>query len=515
MLKKILFFAAVLAVFSGCDRGNYSSGDRVLVSKFAYDAKLTQPKRFDVVVFKFPGQPIQANVPKNYIKRLWGLPGQLLAIFFGRVFAWPPGDQAPASPPFEDKEADPNNLWQGHYTHRDDLKTEEMFNQGQFEIIRKPPEVMMALRRIVYDNDHQARDLKDFPRWNPAAGSAWKATGKQFQADASGASGKNDVDWLRYRHLMRPWFRDNISRDRKPELITDFMDYNGAVEYPDDPHQVPQGNWVGDLMLECEIKVEKPEGEFWMELSKGINRFRARFDLATGQCTLFKIFMPTGKAPEKVVELDTQATRMKGAGTFFVRFSNIDARLTVWVDRELPFGDGKSYPPPEIRSKDEEKLDEQALQARRGPTENDLEPASIGTKGAKVDISRVKLWRDTYYTLDGPQPDYRPDGKPEEVVVPPDINNDPSRREQYIRQAEVKNRFDFLYQFWSDPRKWDPIRNQRRIKSYYVQPGHYFCLGDNSPQSADSRDWGTVPERLLLGRALTVYFPLDRAGLIR
>ena len=28
---------------------------------------------------------------------------------------------------------------------------------------------------------------------------------------------------------------------------------------------------------------------------------------------------------------------------------------------------------------------------------------------------------------------------------------------------------------------------------YYVQPGHYLCLGDNSAQSSDSRKWGAGP----------------------
>jgi len=49
----------------------------------------------------------------------------------------------------------------------------------------------------------------------------------------------------------------------------------------------------------------------------------------------------------------------------------------------------------------------------------------------------------------------------------------------------------------------------------YVQPNHYLCLGDNSPESSDSRVWGLVPNRLLLGRALLVYYPFGRAGRIR
>ena len=35
----------------------------------------------------------------------------------------------------------------------------------------------------------------------------------------------------------------------------------------------------------------------------------------------------------------------------------------------------------------------------------------------------------------------------------------------------------------------------------------YFALGDNSYHSSDSRDWGTVPQRNIVGRGLLVYWP--------
>jgi signal peptidase I len=52
------------------------------------------------------------------------------------------------------------------------------------------------------------------------------------------------------------------------------------------------------------------------------------------------------------------------------------------------------------------------------------------------------------------------------------------------------------------------------VLTMYVQPGHYFFLGDNSPESSDSRFWGVVPERLLRGRVLLVYLPSHLAGLV-
>ena len=61
---------------------------------------------------------------------------------------------------------------------------------------------------------------------------------------------------------------------------------------------------------------------------------------------------------------------------------------------------------------------------------------------------------------------------------------------------------------------WKPLR-ELPYKTIYVQKAHYFCLGDNSTASSDSRDWGLVPEGLLAGRVLLIYAPANRAGLIR
>ncbi len=87
--RLLLFLAAILTALPGCSNDSFSSGDRVLVAKFLYDTHLTEPNRFDVVVFKYPQEPIEKNVPKNYIKRLLGLPGEIIAIFFGRLYRMP------------------------------------------------------------------------------------------------------------------------------------------------------------------------------------------------------------------------------------------------------------------------------------------------------------------------------------------------------------------------------------------------------------------------------------------
>ena len=48
-----------------------------------------------------------------------------------------------------------------------------------------------------------------------------------------------------------------------------------------------------------------------------------------------------------------------------------------------------------------------------------------------------------------------------------------------------------------------------------VPPDMYFVLGDNSASSHDSRFWGFVPKRLLIGRAMCIFWPPGRMRVLR
>ncbi len=43
-----------------------------------------------------------------------------------------------------------------------------------------------------------------------------------------------------------------------------------------------------------------------------------------------------------------------------------------------------------------------------------------------------------------------------------------------------------------------------------VPDGQYFVLGDNSGSSHDSRMWGFVPKKLMIGQAMCIFWPITR-----
>jgi signal peptidase I len=439
----------------------WNSGDRVLVAKFLYDSGLRRPERYDVVVFKYPGQlkrgdrfgdtyhwevadgPQKNQVAMNYIKRLIGLPGETIGIHGGRLYV---------ATGFEYNDSHVPQELRRRFTHSPDddddtkenreqsAKVLEIFKKDlekaasdptrKFQIMRKPPDVLLALARPVYDNDFQARD-QQMPRWYvPQQG--WTADNAEFPKRFTAAAAGTGVNWLRYRNVLRD--------SDKPVQITDFMGYNTGNG------KRSGENWVGDLLLETEVQLDKAAkgDELRLELSRGVDRFEARCDLETGNCTLVRLTKPDNK--EQV--LAQKETSLKAPGTYKIRLANVDQRLTLWVNDQLPFGDGQVYDPPKTEGSDPD---------QDPKTNNDLNPAGIAVKGAPgLSVSHLKLGRDTYYTTN--------------------------------------------------------VIGDKAHTIMYVQPGHYLCLGDNSPESSDGRVWGLVPDRLLLGRALMVYFPFKPFG---
>lgn len=49
--------------------------------------------------------------------------------------------------------------------------------------------------------------------------------------------------------------------------------------------------------------------------------------------------------------------------------------------------------------------------------------------------------------------------------------------------------------------------------SITLPPSQYFVMGDNRPESSDSRTWGTLPRQNIIGRAFVRLLPLQTIGL--
>ena len=58
-------------------------------------------------------------------------------------------------------------------------------------------------------------------------------------------------------------------------------------------------------------------------------------------------------------------------------------------------------------------------------------------------------------------------------------------------------------------------RDYGSMSARVVEPETYFVLGDHRNSSNDSRNWGLVPRKDIYGKAVFIYWPLDKFGPIR
>jgi signal peptidase I len=434
------------------------SGDRIYVMKeglslpFLQGAGRVRLGRWDVAVFKLPEEP-----EVRYIKRLVGMPNEVMRIQGG-------------------------DLW---------VKPQD--RPGAFERPLRPLDHQQAMQAMVYDDRHRAAALSGDPRWL-----RWSASEPGAWSEPQPGTfvpGQATADWaeLRYRNVVpSPGQWAAIREGRQPPdppratLITDYCSYNtdiSAVERGD-PRRAArawlQPHWVGDLTVSLRLTVRESAGRLRLELIEGGLSNRCEIDLSSGDASLSHGGSAMGPAA---------ATGIAGPGTYDLAFANVDGRLTLWVNGNLPFGNGRSY------STEPEPL---------APTAADREPVRIAVHRAALAIDSLILKRDVYYTLEPSESDYANLGE--------EAQFDPST----------------LFDLLSDPERFARLAH-RPPRDYPIAPGHYLMLGDNSPWSRDGRAWGRadqidsdrpdhgwddsgrasweVPEPLLVGKAFCVYWP--------
>lgn len=60
-----------------------------------------------------------------------------------------------------------------------------------------------------------------------------------------------------------------------------------------------------------------------------------------------------------------------------------------------------------------------------------------------------------------------------------------------------------------------PHLYQNDFGPFKVPKGQFFMLGDNRDNSEDSRFWGGVPRKNVIGQAFVTYWPLNRLGILQ
>lgn len=432
------------------------AGDRILVSKFTYE--INDPERWDVIVFKYPG-----NAKMNYIKRLVGLPNEVLQIRAGDIFAAPRQEGNGSDPP-------------------------------QFRIARKPADKLKSMLQTVHDNQYLASRLvgADWPQrwqaWPPESdqrSDGWQSTITSDDRQRSRArqtwvidgSNADRTQWIRYQHYLPApavWQHiQNGSRVRhtiQPIEIKDEYAYNRSKPSTSPGRSHNQLNWVGDLAIECDVEVNSGSGQLELELLEGGRSFRCMIDLNSGLATLSidgsqQPFDPEPDGPEN--RQPTARTRLKGPGSYRLMMTNVDDQITLWVNGRIARFEGKTTYP---------------RLSNTSPTEDDLAPVGIGARGAALVVDRIRVLRDVYYVA------------------------------QHAKS---------------------PLRNYGMVDLpggvvFEMGDDQFFVLGDNSPQSKDSRLWTDPREHhtttgrefphyvdrdLLIGKALFIYWPHARSDI--
>jgi signal peptidase I len=321
------------------------NGDRILVDKFAYDFR--EPNRWDVIVFKYP-----EGANTNYIKRLVGLPNELVSIAGGDI--WTSRDGQPST------------------------------------IARKPPHVMQAMLQVVHDSNFPASFMQTegWPSaWTDWADtSVWKSEKNRRQFTATCSAGQSaSLRYQRFNPTSDDWkevrLGMSVRKDVRPALVKDFQAYNAISQ---------GGHWVGDLAVECTLESKSDSGLIVLDLVDGGQQHFCSIDLADGTANLVAASGVTAVA----------TTPIRGKGSWEVMFTNVDDELRLFVDKKLmptatPVAWGSEI-------KKESTRDPILEVVQPGSTvPSDLAPAGITVKAedepVAVVVSSIKILRDIFY----------------------------------------------------------------------------------------------------------------------
>jgi signal peptidase I len=318
------------------------------------------PQRWDVVVFKAPfriNSSTERDGETNYIKRLIGLPGDVIEIIDGDLY------QARAA-----DIAEPVRAKLLHAPLPLALTPEERKDlDSRLQIVRKTPAAQEALWQVLFDADYSpirtATPEAPIPGWKPAGDarqSKWTTTGRIFRFE-----GKDDQP--QYIELTGKDFRDNYG-------------YNGGGGM-----QI-----VSDLRIGATVNWQGGDGIVRLCLSKyeDVYTIELRPRQGSGRAMLTQRVAP-GSQPDPTAT--PQAEQQLGEWTFplwrrnqpvRVTFADVDRRLEVRINGRLAW---------------QREFAQSAGQAKRHSYETMVPLVQIGCAGGKAEVSHLLVNRDVYY----------------------------------------------------------------------------------------------------------------------
>jgi len=456
------------------------SGDRILVLKWPYDlgGELLGPQRWDVVVFKDP-----QDGDTNYIKRLLGLPGEVVQLVDGDLYAAPLERVPPDI--VEALSRPPKSLDEGGNPLARRLSDEQARRLAKLLTIRRKTRVAQeSLWMVHYDHDYppnrslRPRALPDEEPWNPPV---WRPKTPQ---DAAAWDASNSCVRFTPQGDAAHW----LQLTGKP--IQDDYGYNNVFRVrrglPSPPVSV--GDVRLSLVVTPGVPVVRPSaaGQVWPDdgacltllLRKGTDEFRATIGVDGG--------VRLDRFDKDGIGIPLQTGRiepLRVGEPLEVEFENLDYRVALRVNgEEVVATDDEQYRP------DLTRLLFGAAVYRDGVGGG--ASVEMAARGVPLEIRHLKVCRDVYY-----------------------------RSSDVALNAESLQRQ--LNPFFQYP-GWGVATNPLLLRR---DPPDYFCCGDNSPQSKDSRLWwevcswlknrpapfsyqyGTVPGDQMIGRAFFVYWP--------
>jgi signal peptidase I len=286
---------------------NPESGDRILVLKWPFDLgwESLQPKRWDVVVFKDPADGVT-----NFIKRLTGVPGEVLMIVDGDIYT------APTDSLSEQALEELDERRHEKFLHRTEQEPYGILPRvsprllaelsEKLAITRKTAVAQEELWSVVYDHDHPPRAVElNQPAWvaNNDSLSGWDTSRRRITFED---------------HRLSP---DYIRLAGK--TINAFCAYN--INYRG---QVPP---VADCRVSFVLTPTTGDGHVRIRLQKRDRVFWATIDTSGLVSLIESDKEPAEKTP---AWLSSQLPPFRPGTPVQIAFENVDYRLALTVGDE-------------------------------------------------------------------------------------------------------------------------------------------------------------------------------------